>query len=112
MSSTTSPKKEYLVILPDHPKSLQKRLAVRAKHLENLTPHVQSGDVTFGGATLSDHPNEGEQVDMTGSAMLIKAESEDAVRAWVMNDEYTKGGVWNVDKIQIIPFRCAIRTAM
>jgi len=100
------------VMLPDHENSLQKRLAVRAKHLEKLTPHVKSGDVTFGGATLSDHPKEGEQADMTGSAMLIKADSEEAVRAWINNDEYAKGGVWNVDKIQIIPFKCAIRTAM
>ena len=112
MSSTSATKNEYLVILPDHANSLQKRLAVRPKHLEKLTPHIQSGDVVFGGATLSGHPKEGEQADMTGSAMLIKAESEEAVREWISGDEYTKGGVWNVDEIKIYPFRCAIRTAM
>ena len=112
MSSTSGTKKEFLVILPDHANSLQKRLAVRAKHFEKLTPHLQSGDLVFGGATLSGHPNEGEQPDMTGSAMLIKGESEEAVREWVANDVYSTSGVWNVDEIKIYPFRCAVRTAM
>lgn len=112
MSSTSVTKNEYLVILPDHANCLQKRLAVRPKHLEKLTPHVQAGDVVFGGAILSRHPKDGEQPDMTGSTMLIKAESEEAVREWLANDEYTKGGVWNLDQVKIYPFRCAVRTAM
>ena len=107
-----SNKKEYLVMIPDHANSLQKRLAVRPKHLEKLKPHIESGDVVFGGATLSAHPKDGEQPDMTGSCMLIKAESEEAVREWVKSDEYSKGEVWDFEKMQIIPFRCAVRTAM
>src|SRR4051812_7019554 len=71
LSSTSTPtsimsnKKEYLVMIPDHPNSLQKRIAVRPKHLEKLKPHLESGDVVFGGATLSAHPKDGEQPDMT-----------------------------------------------
>ena len=49
---------------------------------------------------------------MTGSAMLIKGESEEAVREWIANDVYSTSGVWNVDEIKIYPFRCAVRTAM
>lgn len=100
------------MIIPDYADSLHKRLAVRPKHLEKLRPHVESGDVVFGGASLKAHPKEGEQPDMTGSVMLIKAESEKAVREWVAGDEYTKGGVWDVEKMQVIPFRCAVRTSM
>lgn len=85
---------------------------MRAAHLEKLTPHVKSGDVVFGGATLSAHPNEGESPDMTGSVMLIKAESEEKVREWVGNDEYAKGGVWDLKNMQVVPFRCAVRVAM
>src|SRR2546423_10794585 len=78
MSSTggTAKKNEYLVIIPDHANSLQKRLAVRPKHFEGLAPHIASGSVVFGGATLSRQPDEGETLDMNGSAMLIKAEDE------------------------------------
>ncbi|CAM6122831.1 unnamed protein product [Calypogeia fissa] len=113
MSSTsTTLKNEYLVIIPDHPDSLHKRLAVREKHLENITPHVQSGDVVFGGAILSSHPKEGEQPDMKGSAMLVKAESEEAVRELIAGDIYAEGGPWNLNEVKIYPFRSAIRTAM
>jgi len=49
---------------------------------------------------------------MTGSVMLIRAESEEAVREFVAGDEYVKGGAWNMEKMQIIPFRCAVRTAL
>ena len=54
---------------------------------------MKSGDVIFGGATLSAHPNEGESPDTTGSVLLIKAESEERVREFIGNDEYTKGRV-------------------
>ena len=113
MSSTGgTAKNEYLVIIPDHANSLQKRLAVRPKHFEGLAPHIASGSVVFGGATLSRQPDEGETLDMNGSTMLIKAEDEAAVRAWLANDAYTKGGVWNVDEAKIYPFRCSVRTAL
>jgi hypothetical protein len=58
---------EYLVTIPDHPNSLDKRLAARPKHLANLKPHIDSGKVVFGGAMLSRHPEEGEGADMTVS---------------------------------------------
>jgi uncharacterized protein YciI len=111
-SSTGTAKNEYLVIVPDHANALPKRLAVRPKHFEGLAPHIESGNVVFGGATLSRQPAEGETLDMNGSAMLIKAESEEAVRAWLANDAYSKGGVWNVDEAKIYPFRCSVRTAL
>jgi len=107
-----STKYEWLVQIPDHPSSLEKRLAVRAAHLEALKPNIDSGTVVFGGATLSKQPAEGEVLDMTGSVMLIKAESEEKVREFLRGDAYTKGGAWDVDKAKIWPFRCAVRTAM
>lgn len=61
---------------------------------------------------MSRQPKDGETPDMNGSAMLIQAESEEAVREWLANDPYSKGGVWNVDAAKIYPFRCAVRTAM
>jgi len=103
---------EYLVTIPDHANSLDKRLAARPAHLANLRPHIDSGKVVFGGASLSAHPKEGESPDMTGSVMLIKADSEEELRDWINNDEYVKGGAWDVSKMTIVPFRCAVRTAM
>ena len=103
---------EFLVQIPDFPNSLDKRLAARPKHLANLKPHIESGKVVFGGATLTAHPKEGESPDMTGSAMLIKADSQEDLVKFLENDEYVKGGAWDIKNAKITPFRCAVRTAM
>jgi len=113
MSSTASvPKNEYLVQIPDFPNSLDKRLAARPKHLANLKPAIEAGIAVFGGATLSKDPVEGETPDMTGSVMLIKAESLEKVKEWIENDEYSKGGVWDAQNAKIYPFKCAVRSPM
>jgi uncharacterized protein len=113
MSSTasqpTSSQKEWLVLLPDHPNSLSKRVSVRQEHLTGVKPTVASGKVLFGGATLSKHPAEGESPDMTGSVMLMTAESEEEVRRFAAEDVYTKSGVWDMGGIKIWPFRTAVR---
>ena len=111
MSSST-PTNEWLVHIPDHPNALDKRLAVRQTHLSNLKPKIEAGIVVFGGATLSKHPSEGEGPDMTGSVMLIKANTEQEVREFLENDAYTKGGAWNLKEANVWPFRCAVRTAL
>jgi hypothetical protein len=69
--STALPLKmnEYLVTIPDHANALEKRLAARPAHLANLKPHIESGKVVFGGASLSKHPKEGETPDMTVSVL-------------------------------------------
>ena len=106
---------EYLVTIPDFPNSLDKRVAVRPTHLKGLKPHIDNGTVSFGGAMLSEEFHEGqgkETPDMMGSVMLIKMESEEKIKEWIRNDPYCKGGVWDVEKANIVPFRCAIRTAL
>jgi hypothetical protein len=57
-------------------------------------------------------PSKRTNTQPQGSVMLIKASSEEEVREWIANDEYVKGGAWDVSKMTIVPFRCAVRTAM
>jgi uncharacterized protein YciI len=111
-SSSSAPTSEWLVHVPDFPGALDKRLAARPAHLSNLKPQIDSGVVVFGGATLSKQPAEGEGPDMTGSVMLIKAESEEKVRETLEQDAYTKGGAWDVKNAKIYPFKCAVRSAL
>jgi len=111
MSSST-PTNEWLVHIPDHPNALEKRLKVRQEHLSGLKGKIEAGIVVFGGATLSKQPAEGEGPDMTGSIMLIKANTEQDIRDFLENDPYTKGGAWNPREAKIFPFRCAVRTAL
>jgi len=63
----------------------------------------------MGGATLSKHPEGGEAPDMTGSVMLVTANSEEEVRRFVAEDVYTKSGVWDLEGMRIWPFRTAVR---
>lgn len=106
-------KYEYLVTIPDHVDGgLQKRLDARPTHLKNLTPRVEAGQVVFGGATLSSQPKEGEAPAFTGSAMLVKANSEEEVRKIVEGDIYAEKGAWDLSKMTIVPFKCAVRTAL
>jgi len=46
---------------------------------------------------------------MTGSVMLVTANSEEEVRRFVAEDVYTKSGVWDLEGMRIWPFRTAVR---
>ncbi|KAF7506204.1 hypothetical protein GJ744_012184 [Endocarpon pusillum] len=121
--STSQPrsKKEWLVHLPDHtdPSTLAKRVSVRGDHLSGIGPALASGRLLFGGATLSAHPEAEEggggaasappPPPMTGSVMLVTAESEEEVREFVRADVYARSGVWDVQKMTVWPFRTAVR---
>ncbi|KAB8246912.1 hypothetical protein BDV35DRAFT_392592 [Aspergillus flavus] len=104
-----STKKEFICLVPDKPGSLQKRLEVRNQHLEGVKPLVQNGSIVCGGGTLDSHPAPGETPPFNGSALIVVAENEAEVKALISNDIYTRSGVWDVEKAQIIPFMCAVR---
>ena len=112
--STSSPaqKQEYIVILPDKPHSLQKRLEVRPDHLKAMKPKVESGLFTFGGSYFDEHPSSGETPDMKGSVMLAQAGSREEVMELLQNDIYSTSGVWDLSKVQIHAFRSALRRGM
>ena len=38
---------------------------------------------------------------MTGSALVIAADSEEEIREFLRNDIYSQGGAWNVDKATV-----------
>lgn len=50
------------------------------------------------------HPQEGESIpSFTGSILLVRAETIDAVKEIIKDDIYTRTGVWDEEKVQIIP---------
>jgi uncharacterized protein len=82
-------------------------------HLQNVSNDSASGFWLFGGAYFSEVPKEGQNPPpIIGSAMLAYAESKEAVLEKLKQDIYTKSGVWDWDKVQIYPFRSAVRTAL
>ncbi|KAF2117797.1 hypothetical protein BDV96DRAFT_570935 [Lophiotrema nucula] len=99
---------EWLVIAPDFEGALQKRLAIREEHLKGLKKDDESFWL-WGGAMLEEPPKEGEMPKMKGSAMLIGAKTREEVVERLKSDVYVKGEVWDFSKVQIIPFKSALR---
>jgi uncharacterized protein len=75
-------------------------------------PAYNSGFWLWGGAMLSEQPEEGKPLDITGSAMLAYADSKEEVLEIIKKDIYATSDVWNLDKIQIFPFKSAIRRGL
>ncbi|KAF2025473.1 hypothetical protein EK21DRAFT_76396 [Setomelanomma holmii] len=113
MASTAAPLQEWLVILPDFPDALDKRLSVRPKHLEGLKSD-RDDMWLWGGAMLEEPIQEGASgpPKMKGSAMLIGAKTKEEVVERLKKDVYTQGEVWDMSKVQIIPFKSALRKAL
>jgi uncharacterized protein YciI len=104
MSTSTTPLREYLVYVPDLLNALSKRLANRNAHNEEAIPLVKEGRVPFFGSTLAEHGAEGQQPYENGTVMVIKAESEDEIKAMIKKDVFTTEGVWDVARLTIWPF--------
>ncbi|OAL70782.1 hypothetical protein A7D00_5111 [Trichophyton violaceum] len=128
MATSAPSKKEWIVMLPDKPGMLAKRVGVRNTHLQNLGPILESGFLKMGaltslaaaaaaaaaaGLTLDHHPAEGENPPpMNGSTLIVAAEGVEEIREILSKDIYATSGVWDLDNMKIIPFKCAIRTAL
>jgi|TARA_R110002003_G_scaffold72_1_gene6689 hypothetical protein len=68
----------------------------------------------FEGAMLEEPIKEGDSgpPKMKGSAMLIGAKTREEVVERLKKDVYVEHGVWDLSKVEIIPFRSALRKAL
>jgi uncharacterized protein YciI len=94
--------KQYLIHALDakDDKALERRLTVRAEHLENAKSLKENGNFILGGAMLN---NEGL---MIGSTLVLQFETEPEFELWKQNEVYILNKVW--DKIEIYPFKIAL----
>ncbi|EKM80793.1 hypothetical protein AGABI1DRAFT_83753 [Agaricus bisporus var. burnettii JB137-S8] len=101
----------FFIYAPDNTKegTLDKRLSVRAKHLETATANFGSGFVRVAGALVTpesiaspDAPKK-----MVGSAFICEAEHIDQVWEMLKKDIYYTSGVWDVEKIVVLPYMIA-----
>ena len=95
---------QYLIIAEDVAEShiLERRMDVRPAHLNSVEAQVAAGKCIMGGAML----NDGKPI---GSALILEANDATEVRKMIKEDPYVTEGVWDVNKIQIIPFKLAIK---
>ena len=68
--------------------------------------------MVFGGATLSEQPTSDGPPPMTGSVLLVKADTKEEVLATLRDDPYTKNGTWDLENATITAFKCVLRTAL
>ncbi|KAH9987461.1 hypothetical protein BJV74DRAFT_773987 [Russula compacta] len=105
---SSSPTKHlFAVYAPDYtdPGVLEHRLSVREKHLKDVDRMVRE----FGGALLAPELiDEGGRKKMTGSLIFYEAESIEEVRNLVESDIYYTSGVWDKEKVVVLPFVPAI----
>lgn len=66
----------------------------------------------LGGAYMAEPPVEGRPPPMLGSTLIAVAETKEEVLDRIRSDIYSREGVWDLDKLQIWPFRSAIRSGM
>ncbi|KAJ3727122.1 hypothetical protein EV361DRAFT_501977 [Lentinula raphanica] len=109
MSNPVLPK--FFVYAPDKTEegTFAKRMSVRNEHLARMKTILGEGTIRIGGVLLSPEsltaPPEGQK--MVGSTFICQAESLEDVRKMVEGDIYYKEGVWDTEKIVVLPLMAA-----
>ncbi|MBM3564688.1 MAG: hypothetical protein FJX42_01060 [Alphaproteobacteria bacterium] len=91
----------YVVIAHDgtDEKALDRRMKAREAHLAGAKQMKQDGRMLMGGAMMDDAGK------MIGSVMVVDFPDRARLDAWLKNDPYTTGDVWQ--KIEVRPYRIA-----
>ncbi|KAI0628379.1 hypothetical protein C8Q77DRAFT_1148102 [Trametes polyzona] len=102
---------KFLVYAPDmtDPDALHRRLSVRPAHLERANGEIAKGVIKLGGAMLTPESiaSRAAEKKMVGSVFVCEAESLDAVRGLMESDVYYTSGVWDKEKMVILPLALA-----
>lgn len=84
----------FAIIATDVPNSLEKRLAVRDKHLARLNQLNKEGRLLIAGPhPATDEINPVER-SFTGSLVVAEFENQVDAEAWAQADPYIKAGVY------------------
>lgn len=93
----------YVIFAQDKPNTLDKRLAVRDKHLERLKQlQAENRLLTAGPNPAIDNENPGE-AGFTGSTVIAQFESLAQAQQWAANDPYVEAGVYG--EVIVKPFK-------
>ncbi|MDE3951924.1 YciI family protein [Glaesserella parasuis] len=93
----------YVIFAQDIPNTLEKRLAVRGKHLERLKQlHAEDRLLTAGPNPAIDDENPGE-AGFTGSTVIAKFNSLEEAKQWASQDPYVEAGVYG--EVIVKPFK-------
>ncbi|MGX2949680.1 YciI family protein [Ursidibacter sp. B-7004-1] len=93
----------YVIFAQDIPNTLEKRLAVREKHLARLK-QLQAEDrlLTAGPNPAIDDENSGD-AGFTGSTVIAQFDSLAQAKQWASEDPYVEAGVYG--EVIVKPFK-------
>ncbi|KAJ6532760.1 hypothetical protein DFH09DRAFT_993709 [Mycena vulgaris] len=108
-SSTSPALPRFFVHAPDKTDSeaFTRRLSVRTKHLEAAKKAIGDGSIRIAGALLTPESLLSEDKKMIGSMFIFEAENIEEVKKIIENDIYYTSGVWDPERIVILPFAAA-----
>lgn len=93
----------YVIFAQDNPNTLEKRLAVREKHLARLTQlQAENRLLTAGPNPAIDDENPGE-AGFTGSTVIAQFNSLAEAKQWASEDPYIEAGVYG--DVIVKPFK-------
>lgn len=89
---------QYLVIAYDYEDALERRMEARPAHVKVTQALMKSGKIITACAMI-------EEEKMVGSTVVTNFDSEEEFEAWLSNEPYVKGNVWNMEEIQIVEIK-------
>lgn len=92
-------KQQYVIIAYDgkDEDAINRRLASRPAHLENVKKLKEEGNYIHGGAILDNNGT------MIGSIMVVQFKNRFDLDAWISRDPYVTHNVWK--EVEIRPFK-------
>jgi len=107
MSSSTKQLQKFFVYAPDSQAegTRARRYEVRPRHMDGVAPLIKAGIIQVGGMLLDPELHDDSDLKpAVGSILIVKAESLSEVKAMIESDIYYTSGVWDREKLLILPF--------
>lgn len=101
---------ERLVVLPDMPNVLDRRVSIRPRHSPNFARLHQEGYVSWAGPMFEEHVDADiSKRPFKGSVMVVNESNWGGFMSKVQSDIYVKEKIWDMEKASFIPFRTLMR---
>lgn len=93
----------YVILGRDAPESLDKRLGVRAQHLERVQALLEQGRLRSAGPLPAIDSADPGPAGFVGSLILAEFPSLQAAQAWARSDPYIEAGAWA--DVEVHPYK-------
>jgi len=109
---STAGSRTFLVYAPDKTDegAAARRFKVRPRHMEGVAPFIKSGVIKVAGMSMTPESidREGEDRIPVGSVLIVQGNTLEEVRNMIEADVYYTTGVWDPEKLVILPFASAL----